>query len=126
MWDLHRFVTLKLKAEWNKENPRLSREMSNWERYQLGLVMHECACEYIEEILQILDKRNANITTPDEDGEIELDIQALDSEIMWDLHRSVMLTLKAEQNKENSRMRREMSYGERYQLAMIVQEFADD
>ncbi|KAK1396034.1 hypothetical protein POM88_005897 [Heracleum sosnowskyi] len=126
MWDLHRFVTLKLKAERNKENPRLRREMSDWERYQLGLVMHECACEYIEEILQIVDKRNANITTPDGDGKIELDIQALDSEIMWDFHRSVMLTLKAEQNKENPQMRREMSFGERYQLAMIVQEFVDD
>lgn len=81
-----------------KENPRMRREMSVQERDQLGLVLQDFAGEYLEEILQIVAKRNSNMTAPDGDGEIELDIQAVDSETMWDLHRFFRLKLKAKQN----------------------------
>ncbi|XP_074349098.1 transcription factor GTE7-like [Apium graveolens] len=79
-----------------KENPRLRGSMSDLERDQLGQVLEELAEdeEYLNEILQIVGKRNPKMTIPDEDAEVELDFEALDNETMWDLHRFVRLNSK--------------------------------
>ncbi|WOH08806.1 hypothetical protein DCAR_0728254 [Daucus carota subsp. sativus] len=61
-----------------KENPRKRRDMCVQERDQLGLVLQDLAEEHLYEILQIVAKRNPKLTTPDGDGEIELDVSALD------------------------------------------------
>ncbi|XP_074364974.1 transcription factor GTE7-like [Apium graveolens] len=84
-----------------KENPRRRRDLSQMERDQLGMALQDFAGEYLDEILQILAKRNSKMAAPDGDGEIELDVQALDSETMWDLNRFVKLkNLKAQQSNE--------------------------
>ncbi|KAK1397760.1 hypothetical protein POM88_007623 [Heracleum sosnowskyi] len=83
-----------------KENPRTRREMSDRERVQIGIVLQDFAAEYMDEILQIVAKRNSQMATPDGDGEIELDVHALDRETMWDLHKFVKLNLKAKQSNK--------------------------
>ena len=82
-----------------KENPRKRREMSVEERDQLGLVLQDLAEEHLYEILQIVAKRNPKLTTPDGDGEIELDVSALDSESMWDLNDFVRKLKPKQDNK---------------------------
>ncbi|KAF1001514.1 hypothetical protein AG4045_003934 [Apium graveolens] len=82
-----------------KKNPQMKREMSITERDQLGLVLQDLGGEYLDEILQIVAKRNSNMPTP-EDGEIELDVDAIDSETMWELHIFLRLKLEAKQKNK--------------------------
>ncbi|KAK1354408.1 hypothetical protein POM88_047667 [Heracleum sosnowskyi] len=84
--------SLVLEAE---ENPRMKREMSYSEKDRLGMVLQDLAEVYLNEIVDIVVKRNSNITTPDEDGDIELEVEALDSETLWDLRRFVRLKFNA-------------------------------
>lgn len=79
-----------------KENPRMRGNMSDWEKDQLVLVLQNLVEEHVDEILQIVAKRNSKMITPDADGEVELDFQALDNETLWDLHRFARLISKAE------------------------------
>ncbi|KAK1396017.1 hypothetical protein POM88_005880 [Heracleum sosnowskyi] len=84
-----------------KENPPMRKEMSDLERDWLGRVLQDFGDKYVVEILQIVANRNSNyMTTPDGDEEIELDMEALDSETMWDLHTFCTLKLKAEDNNK--------------------------
>lgn len=74
------------------------REMTDGEREKLGLILQDLAGEYLNEILQIVAKRNSELASPGGDGEVELDVHALDSETMWDLDKFVRLHTKASQN----------------------------
>ncbi|KAK1354407.1 hypothetical protein POM88_047663 [Heracleum sosnowskyi] len=82
------------------ENPRMRREMRTSERDKLGMALLDLAEEYVDEILEIVAKRNSNMSTPAEDGEIELDIETLDNETLWDLNEFARLKLKAEQKNK--------------------------
>ncbi|XP_017218561.1 transcription factor GTE7 isoform X2 [Daucus carota subsp. sativus] len=79
------------------------REMSDGDREKLGLILQDLAGEYLNDILQIVAKRNSELASPGGDGEIELDVHALDSETMWDLEKFARLHKKAARN----RMRKE-------------------
>lgn len=72
--------------------------MTDGEREKLGLILQDLAGEYLNEILQIVAKRNSELASPGGDGEVELDVHALDSETMWDLDKFVRLHTKASQN----------------------------
>ncbi|KAK1354746.1 hypothetical protein POM88_048002 [Heracleum sosnowskyi] len=79
-----------------KENPKVRGNMSDFEREQLGLVLvQDMAGKYLDEIVQIMDKRNPEMMKPDEHGTVELDVYALDNETLWDLHKFVSLNSKA-------------------------------
>ncbi|KAL8117868.1 hypothetical protein AgCh_015674 [Apium graveolens] len=84
-------------------NASRRREMNDGERQKLGLILQDLAGEYLHEILQIVAKRNSELTSPP-DGEVELDVHSLDDETMWDLDKFVRLHQKAAQN----RMRKEV------------------
>lgn len=63
------------------------REMSMEEKHKLGLGLQSLPQEKMEHVVHILRKRNGNLRQ-DED-EIELDIEALDTETLWELDRFV-------------------------------------
>ncbi|WOH10974.1 hypothetical protein DCAR_0830451 [Daucus carota subsp. sativus] len=75
-------------------------EMSVEERDRLGHALQDLIGEYLDEILQIVAKRNPEMIKPDAEGEIELDVFALDNETLWDLDRFVRLNPKAGQKKK--------------------------
>ncbi|KAK1351653.1 Global transcription factor group E7 [Heracleum sosnowskyi] len=87
-----------------KPNAPRRREMNDGEREKLGLILQDLAGEYLDDILQIVTKRNSELASPGGDGEIELDVHSLDSETMWDLDKFVRIRKKAAQN----RMRKEV------------------
>ncbi|KAK9286322.1 hypothetical protein L1049_014712 [Liquidambar formosana] len=63
------------------------REMSIEEKQRLGLGLQSLPEEKMTQVVQIIRKRNGNLT---EDGdEIELDIEAVDTETLWELDRFV-------------------------------------
>lgn len=63
------------------------REMSMEEKHKLGIGLQSLPQEKMEQVIHILKKRNGNLRQ-DED-EIELDIEALDTETLWELDRFV-------------------------------------
>ena len=63
------------------------REMSLEEKHKLGVGLQSLPDEKMTQVVQIIKKRNENLT---EDGdEIELDIEAVDTETLWELDRFV-------------------------------------
>ncbi|CAN0921038.1 Transcription factor GTE3, chloroplastic [Linum grandiflorum] len=63
------------------------REMSLEEKHKLGLGLQSMPPEKMEQVVQIIRKRNGNLR---QDGdEIELDIEAVDTETLWELDRFV-------------------------------------
>lgn len=87
-----------------KPNAPRRRDMNDEERDKLGHILQDLAGEYLNEILKIVAKRNSELASPGGDGEIEIDVHALDSETMWDLDKFVRLHKKTAQN----RMRKEV------------------
>ncbi|MED6168888.1 hypothetical protein PIB30_015946 [Stylosanthes scabra] len=63
------------------------REMSLEEKHKLGIGLQSLPPEKMEQVVQIIRKRNGNLK---QDGdEIELDIEAVDTETLWELDRLV-------------------------------------
>ncbi|XP_058758142.1 transcription factor GTE7-like isoform X2 [Vicia villosa] len=63
------------------------REMSNEEKHKLGLGLQILPPEKMEQVVQIIRKRNGHL---EQDGdEIELDMEAVDTETLWELDRLV-------------------------------------
>ncbi|XP_039018433.1 transcription factor GTE7-like isoform X2 [Hibiscus syriacus] len=63
------------------------REMSMEEKQKLGLGLQNLPQEKMDNVVQIIRKRNGHLT---QDGdEIELDIEAMDTETLWELDRFV-------------------------------------
>ncbi|XP_071724020.1 transcription factor GTE7-like [Rutidosis leptorrhynchoides] len=63
------------------------REMTMEEKHKLGLGLQSLPQEKMEQVVQIIRKRNGHLT---QDGdEIELDIEAVDTETLWELDRFV-------------------------------------
>ncbi|KAM3742545.1 hypothetical protein ACB098_07G075900 [Castanea mollissima] len=63
------------------------REMSIEEKHKLGLGLQSLPPEKMEQVVQIIRKRNGHLK---QDGdEIELDIEAVDTETLWELDRLV-------------------------------------
>ncbi|XP_065872342.1 transcription factor GTE7-like [Euphorbia lathyris] len=63
------------------------REMSLEEKHKLGIGLQSLPQEKMEQVVQIIRKRNGHLT---QDGdEIELDIEAVDTETLWELDRFV-------------------------------------
>ncbi|XP_019182781.1 PREDICTED: transcription factor GTE7-like isoform X2 [Ipomoea nil] len=67
-------------------NPN-KRQMTFEEKAKLGLSLQNLPQEKMDHMLQILKKMNLSVS--EEGGEIELDIQALDNETLWELHTFV-------------------------------------
>jgi hypothetical protein len=63
------------------------REMSLEEKHKLGIGLQSLPPEKMEQVVQIIRKRNGHLKQ-DED-EIELDIEAVDTETLWELDRLV-------------------------------------
>uniref|UniRef100_A0A2P2LLP6 Uncharacterized protein MANES_10G094400 n=1 Tax=Rhizophora mucronata TaxID=61149 RepID=A0A2P2LLP6_RHIMU len=63
------------------------REMSLEEKHKLGLGLQSLPSEKMDQVVQIIKKRNRDIRQ--EGDEIELDIEALDTETLWELDRFV-------------------------------------
>uniref|UniRef100_A0A7N0R8W3 Transcription factor GTE7-like n=1 Tax=Kalanchoe fedtschenkoi TaxID=63787 RepID=A0A7N0R8W3_KALFE len=69
------------------------REMSNEEKIKLGAELQALPDEKMAQLLQIVQKRNEHVI---EDGdEVELDIESLDTETLWELDRFVVNWKKA-------------------------------
>ncbi|CAM8959825.1 unnamed protein product [Rhodiola kirilowii] len=69
------------------------REMSNEEKMRLGMELQSLPDEKMAQLLQIVQKRNEHVI---EDGdEVELDIESLDIETLWELDRFVLNWKKA-------------------------------
>lgn len=63
------------------------REMSMEEKHKLGAGLQSLPLEKMSQVIQIIRKRNGHLT---QDGdEIELDIEAVDTETLWELDRFV-------------------------------------
>ncbi|KAM1226020.1 hypothetical protein TB2_044539 [Malus domestica] len=63
------------------------RDMSMEEKQKLGIVLQSLPQEKMEQVVQIIGKRNGHLK---QDGdEIELDIEAVDTEILWELDQLV-------------------------------------
>lgn len=63
------------------------REMSMEEKHRLGVGLQSLPQEKMEQVVQIIKKRNGHLK---QDGdEIELDIEAVDTETLWELDRLV-------------------------------------
>ncbi|KAF5444250.1 hypothetical protein F2P56_036738 [Juglans regia] len=63
------------------------REMSLEEKHKLGIGLQSLPPEKMEQVVQIIRKRNGHLK---QDGdEIELDIEAVDTETLWELDRLV-------------------------------------
>ena len=63
------------------------REMSMEEKHRLGIGLQNLPQEKMEQVVQIIKKRNGHLK---QDGdEIELDIEAVDTETLWELDRFV-------------------------------------
>ncbi|KAL5054469.1 hypothetical protein RYX36_035151 [Vicia faba] len=63
------------------------REMNNEEKHKLGLGLQILPPEKMEQVVQIIRKRNGHL---EQDGdEIELDMEAVDTETLWELDRLV-------------------------------------
>lgn len=63
------------------------REMSMEEKHKLGIGLQSLPQEKMEQVVQIIRKRNGHLK---QDGdEIELDIEAVDTETLWELDRLV-------------------------------------
>ncbi|KAJ8764752.1 hypothetical protein K2173_009146 [Erythroxylum novogranatense] len=63
------------------------REMSLEEKHKLGLGLQNLPQEKMEQVVQIIRKRNGHLRQ--EGDEIELDIEAVDTETLWELDRFV-------------------------------------
>ncbi|KAK9690568.1 hypothetical protein RND81_09G138100 [Saponaria officinalis] len=63
------------------------REMSMEEKHKLGAGLQGLPEEKMVQVIQIIRKRNGNLTQ--EGDEIELDIEAVDTETLWELDRLV-------------------------------------
>lgn len=63
------------------------REMSLEEKHKLGLGLQSLPPEKMEQVVQIIRKRNGHLRQ--EGDEIELDIEAVDTETLWELDRFV-------------------------------------
>lgn len=63
------------------------RDMSLDEKHKLGLGLQSLPQEKMENVLHIIRKRNGHLTQ--EGDEIELDIEAVDTETLWELDRFV-------------------------------------
>ncbi|KDP35948.1 hypothetical protein JCGZ_09920 [Jatropha curcas] len=63
------------------------REMSLEEKHKLGLGLQSLPQEKMEQVVQIIRKRNGHLRQ--EGDEIELDIEAVDTETLWELDRFV-------------------------------------
>ncbi|GKV26595.1 hypothetical protein SLEP1_g35865 [Rubroshorea leprosula] len=63
------------------------REMSLEEKHKLGLGLQSLPQEKMENVVQIIRKRNGHLRQ--EGDEIELDIEAVDTETLWELDRFV-------------------------------------
>jgi hypothetical protein len=63
------------------------REMNVEEKHKLGLGLQILPPEKMEQVVQIIRKRNGHL---EQDGdEIELDMEAVDTETLWELDRLV-------------------------------------
>ncbi|XP_057416151.1 transcription factor GTE7-like isoform X2 [Lotus japonicus] len=63
------------------------REMNMEEKQRLGMMLQSLPSEKLEQVVQIIRRRNGNLK---QDGdEIELDIEAVDTETLWELDRFV-------------------------------------
>ncbi|KAM7479061.1 hypothetical protein LguiA_027274 [Lonicera macranthoides] len=63
------------------------REMSEEEKHKLGIGLQSLPQEKMPQLVQIIRKRNEHLAQ--EGDEIELDIEALDTETLWELDRFV-------------------------------------
>lgn len=63
------------------------REMSLEEKHKLGIGLQSLPQEKMEQVVQIIRKRNGHLRQ--EGDEIELDIEAVDTETLWELDRFV-------------------------------------
>lgn len=63
------------------------REMSLEEKHKLGVGLQSLPQEKMPQLVQIIKKRNGHLAQ--DDDEIELDIEALDTETLWELDRFV-------------------------------------
>ncbi|XP_057492842.1 transcription factor GTE7-like [Actinidia eriantha] len=86
-----RMATKLQKPKARDQNKRL---MSFEEKAKLGLGLQNLPAEKMDQMLQIIKKRNSHMA-PEAD-EIELDIEALDNETLWELDRFVSNHKKAE------------------------------
>ncbi|XP_057501549.1 transcription factor GTE2-like isoform X1 [Actinidia eriantha] len=86
-----RMATKLPKPKARDPNKRL---MSFEEKAKLGLGLQNLPAEKMEQMLQIIKKRNSHMAP--EGDEIELDIEALDNETLWELDRFVSNHKKAE------------------------------
>ncbi|KAL5988401.1 hypothetical protein ACLOJK_036165 [Asimina triloba] len=62
------------------------REMSYEEKQKLGTALQNLPPEKMEQVLQIIRRRNPNLSQNGDD-EIEIDIEAVDTETLWELDR---------------------------------------
>ncbi|KAK1568130.1 hypothetical protein Q3G72_020967 [Acer saccharum] len=103
------------------------REMSMEEKHKLGIGLQSLPQEKMEHVVHILWKRNGNLRQ-DED-EIELDIEALDTETLWELDRFVTnykkmvskikrQALMGNNNVSNTESHREAPVVEKIEVAM--------
>lgn len=90
-------------------NDRNKRQMTFEEKAKLGLSLQNLPQEKMDHMLQILKKRNSSL--PEEDGEIELDIEALDNETLWELYTFVGSQKKALSNVRMQCMSEDVSGG---------------
>ncbi|XP_031116924.1 transcription factor GTE7-like [Ipomoea triloba] len=69
------------------------RQMTFEEKARLGIELQNLPQDKMDHMMQILRKRNSSVST--EGDEIELDIEALDNETLWELDRFVGYQKKA-------------------------------
>ncbi|KAI3850500.1 hypothetical protein MKW98_000310 [Papaver atlanticum] len=76
---------------WSGKQPKpkakdaIKRDMSTIEKEQLGAMLQNLPPDRMDQALQIIRKRNADL--PQDGDEIELDIEAFDVETLWELDR---------------------------------------
>ncbi|KAL2522610.1 Transcription factor GTE7 [Forsythia ovata] len=76
-----------------KAKDPIKRDMTAEEKQKLGAVLQELPAEKLDQMIQIVKKRNLNLLQ--EGDEIEVDIETLDTETLWELDRFVGYHKKA-------------------------------
>ncbi|XP_019423370.1 PREDICTED: transcription factor GTE7-like isoform X1 [Lupinus angustifolius] len=84
---MHASLVKPLKQPKPKARDLNKRDMTLEEKHRLGMGLQSLPSEKMEQVVQIIRKRNGDL---EQDGdEIELDIEAVDTETLWELDRLV-------------------------------------
>lgn len=105
------------------------REMSFEEKAKLGVSLQNLPQEKMGQFVQIIRKRNGHLAQ--EDDEIELDIETIDTETLWELdrfvtyHKKMVSKLKRQglfiQNNSNTQVSAETQIGNKVIIMMALQ-----